>query len=132
MHRLQAAASLTSGSSGETDVAEASDGATAEALRDSADAIDTEAVRLGGGPAAKMLPRASRCCATDLQRAGEKARNSSSCTERRWLLMCSAAFDFGSSLHSILQPCLSGAEDPPTYPSTANSSQIVHVVHPSI
>ena len=61
MHRPISAELLTSGSSGETDVAEASDAATAEALRDSADAIDTEATRLGGGPAAKMLPRASRC-----------------------------------------------------------------------
>lgn len=77
MYRLQSVVLLTSGSSGEMDVAEASDVAIAEALRDSADAIETDAVRFGGGPGAKVLPRASRCCATDLQRTQERTWESS-------------------------------------------------------
>ena len=81
MYRLQSVVLLTIGSSGEIDVAEASDVATAEALRDSADAIDTDAMRFGGGPGAKALPRASRCCATDLQRTGERTQEQSSCEQ---------------------------------------------------
>jgi hypothetical protein len=57
---------LTKGSSGETDVSEGSDSGTVE-LRESAEPIDSDAMRFGGGLGAKTLPRASRCCATDLQ-----------------------------------------------------------------
>ena len=57
---------LTLGINGEMDVAEASDSGTAEKLLDSADPMDLDGRRFGGGPAVKTLPRASRCCATDL------------------------------------------------------------------
>lgn len=51
------------------DVADVSDGSGTVDLRDSAEPIDCDAMRLGGGPGVKTLPRASRGCATDLQRS---------------------------------------------------------------
>lgn len=59
---------LACGSSGEIDVSEAevSEALMVDRLRDSAWPMERDDMRCGGGPGAKVLPRASRCCATDL------------------------------------------------------------------